>query len=158
HRYGAADREDGDRCVKPQFARGALCGTSECDEGANLQAALPCIAPRLLVLVCEERLTVIAEEALQELPVPGLVDLSGVRRGWPVRDATRCDDREALGCPVAGAPQRTPELVAALEWNERRALAVDVDWNDRQVVARRQETQRHHDAVIELPFLGIGEI
>ena len=97
HRDGAADREDRDRCVKPQFARGALCGTGECDEGANLQSALPCIAPGFLVLVCEQRLTVIAEEALQELPVPGLVDLSRVRRGWPVRNATRCDDCEALG-------------------------------------------------------------
>ena len=81
HRDGAADREDRDRCVEPQFARGALCGTGECDEGANLQSTLPCVAPGFLVPVCEQRLTVIAEEALQELPVPGLVDLSRVRRG-----------------------------------------------------------------------------
>jgi hypothetical protein len=35
---------------------------------------------------------------------------------------------------------------------------VDVDRNDRQIELRRQEVQRHHDPVVELPLLGIGDV
>jgi hypothetical protein len=38
------------------------------------------------------------------------------------------------------------------------ALAVDVGGHDGEVVARREEMQRHHDAVVELPLLRVREI
>src|SRR3546814_20968564 len=43
-------------------------------------------------------------------------------------------------------------------FRSRRALAIDVGRNNRHGVARRQESERDHDAMVELPFLGIGDI
>ncbi len=45
-----------------------------------------------------------------------------------------------------------------MQRRQRRPLAVDIDRDDRQVVTRRQEIERHHNAVIEFPFLGIGDV
>src|SRR6185437_6162628 len=44
------------------------------------------------------------------------------------------------------------------QWNERRPLAIDVDGNHGQIVSRRQEVQRYHDSMIELPLLRVGEV
>ena len=75
-----------------------------------------------------------------------------------MREAAGADQRDALGNGVGRTPERLAERPGAGQRRERRTLAVDVGRHDRQVVVRRQEMQRHRDAVIELPFLGIGDV
>ena len=71
----------------------------------------------------------VGEEALEELPVPFLVDDTRIRRGRPVRDAARADERDALeaigvtptpgaallSAGVAPAPPRRRDYSAAAE-------------------------------------------
>ena len=40
----------------------------------------------------------------------------------------------------------------------RRRLAIDVDRNNRDIVVRCQVVQRHHNPVIEFPFLAVADI
>src|SRR5437764_4921275 len=78
HPHRAADREDRDRLVAPDLAGRALGRASDRDEGADLEAALSAVAVGLGVGVGNERLAPVGGPALQEIAVPGLVDLSGV--------------------------------------------------------------------------------
>ena len=132
----------------------ALAG--EADVVANLDADVsfePDFFARLLAAFAGDPRLGIASVA-----VPFLVDDAGVRRRGPMRDAARSEKRDALLLRVAGTPQGATELVGPVQRRQGRALTIDVHRNHRDVVVRRHEVQRHHDAVIELPLLGIGEI
>ena len=73
-------------------------------------------------------------------------------------DAAGADQGDAFRGGVAGLAQRPPKDVGAGRGRQGRALAVDVDRNDRHLPLGQQEVERHHDAVVELPFLGIGQV
>ncbi len=45
-----------------------------------------------------------------------------------------------------------------MQRRERRPLAVDIGRDHRQVKSRREKMQRHHDAVVAAPLLGVGGI
>ena len=75
-----------------------------------------------------------------------------------MRDSAGADDGDLLWLGVASLAQRLAEGVGTTQRGERRALAIDVHRDDREVVLRRQEIQRNDDAVIEFPFLGIGDV
>ena len=75
-----------------------------------------------------------------------------------MREAAGTDQGDALGHRISGAAQRLAEGPGTRQRRERRTLAVDVGRHDRQVVVGRQEMQRHRDAMVELPFLGIGHV
>ena len=68
-------------------------------------------------------------------------------------DSAGPDDGDFFGRGVAGDAQRLAEFPGTVQRRQRRPLAVYIHRDHRHVVARRQEMQRHHDAVIELPFL-----
>src|SRR5437016_4154997 len=158
HRNRATDREDRNWGVEPQLAAVSVSSAGDGDERADLEPALARLTPRVLVLIREQLLAPVAEKLMEKLPIPTLVDPPGVRCGRPMRDAACADHGDALGPDLARSLERAAELITALERDQRRSLAVDVDRNDGQVVAGRQEAQWHHDAVIELPLLCIGEI
>ena len=141
-----------------QFSDGALGGAGHGDEGAYLEAALPCVPPGFGVRVSGQAHFIVGQPAVQEVTVPSLVDLAGVRRGRPVGDAAGAHHGDAFRRGVAGLAQRSAELVGSWQGRQRRPLAVDVDWNHRQIGLRQQEVQRHHDAVVELPLLRVSEV
>src|SRR5258708_2638263 len=122
----AADREDRNRRVEPQLARMTFRSTGYCDEGAYFQTTLPRLAPGFGVVVGEQLLAPVTEKLVEELPIPGLVDPTRVRRARPVRNAAGADHRDALGPGVARTLERTAEIITALQRNQRRSLAVDV--------------------------------
>src|SRR6185312_5722405 len=153
-----ADRENRNGGVEPQLAGMTFRRACQRDEGADLQSALPGFAPGLVVLVSEQLVAPVGEKFLEEGSIPRLVDLSRVGCRGPVRDPTRADYSDTLGPGSTGTPQSAAKLITALERNERRSLAVDIDRNDREVGARGEEVQRHHEAVIELPLLRIRQV
>jgi hypothetical protein len=75
-----------------------------------------------------------------------------------MRNAAGADNRDSLRDEIRSAPQRLAKRPRAMQRRQRRPLTIDVDGNHRKIVLRREETQRHHDAVIEFPFLRVGEI
>ncbi len=136
----------------------AARGSRHREKGADLEAALSRIAVGRLVRIGEQPGAVVAAPAVHELGVPGFVDLARIRRGRPVRDAAGAHERNALRHLVAGLAQRFAEGPGAVQRRQRRTLAVDVDRDDIHVIGRREEVERHHDAVVELPFFGVGHI
>ena len=73
-------------------------------------------------------------------------------------DPAGADDRDPLAHALGGVAYGLPQGVNAVQRRQRRVLAIDVHGNDRQIVVGRQMMQRHHDAVVEFPFLAIAEI
>src|SRR6187200_2167056 len=73
-RHRATDREDRDRRVVADIAATAR-RRGDGDEGADLEAALAGVAVSRRVGVVEQRLAVVARPAVEEVAVPGLVDL-----------------------------------------------------------------------------------
>src|SRR5208283_1528211 len=146
-RDGATDGEHWNRAVVLDRTAAAR-GRGNCDEGADLESALTGVAIGRLVRVRQQRRPVVDLPALQKLKIPGFVDFSRVGRSRPVRDAAGAHEADALGDRIGGAAQRS----------QRRPLAVDVHRNDGQIEARRQEMQRHHDAVIEFPLFRVRKI
>ena len=155
---GTADREDRDGCVVADFARRTLGGARHRNEGANLESALPAVTPGRRIRITGQRRPVVGGPAVQELPVPGFVDLAGIRGRRPVGNAARSHQGDAFINSVASRPQRPAELIGPVRRRQRRPLAIDVRGNHRHVVCRRQKVQRHHDAVVEFPLLGIGQV
>ena len=139
-------------------ARRALGGARDREERADLEAALPCVAQRLFVAVGNECRAVVRDEALEELRSQAslITPESGVAGQCEMPPVPK--QRDPLGLRVARTAQRAAELVGARERREGRALAIDIHGNDGQVVTRRHEVQRHHDAVIELPLLRVRDV
>jgi len=75
-----------------------------------------------------------------------------------VGDAARADHGEALRNEIGRPTQGLAQGPGTMQRRERRPLTVDVDGNNRQIVRRGQEAERHHDAVVTLPFLGERDI
>ena len=97
-RDGAAHREDRDRGVEQELARRALGRAGDGEERADLEAALPRVAQRLLVGVRDELRAIVREKAREELAIPRFVDRSRVGRRRPMRDAARADSAMRSGC------------------------------------------------------------
>ncbi|MPM75162.1 hypothetical protein SDC9_122153 [bioreactor metagenome] len=136
----------------------AACRSGDGDERADFKAALTGIGICLGIGIGQQRCLVVARPAVHEFAVPVRVDLAGVRRGGPVRNAARADQGDALGALVARAAQGFAKGPHAMQRHQWRALAIDVDRDDAGVKCGRQKMQRHHDPVVELPFLGIAHV
>ena len=63
-RHRAADGEDGDGGVEVEFPHGALGGAGHGDEGAYLEAALPCFPPSFRVCVSSQAHLVVGQPAV----------------------------------------------------------------------------------------------
>src|SRR5205807_3749572 len=83
---GAADGKDRNRRVVLQVPAAARRGC-DADEGANLEAALTGVAIGVGIRIRQKRPLVIAHPAIEQLPIPGFVDLSRVGRRGPMRPA-----------------------------------------------------------------------
>src|SRR5262249_45381150 len=116
----ATHSKDGDGSVEPQLAGVAFRRASDSDEGSDFKAALPGLAPDLLILVGEQLLAAVANEPGEEVLVPGFVDATGVRCRRPVRDTTRADDGDPLRHGLARTVQCPAEFVTPLQGYERR--------------------------------------
>src|SRR6478752_10759478 len=97
----AADRKDWNRRVVLYVAAAAR-RRRNADEGTDLEAALAGFPIGIEVGVRQQGLLVVARPALQQLPVPGFIDLSRVGRRRPVWNAAGADHRDALRHAVSG--------------------------------------------------------
>src|SRR5688572_25991366 len=95
-RDGTTYREDRNRRVVMQLAPAFGC-CRDADEGADLEAPLAGIAIGLLIGIRQHGLLVVARPAVQEFPVPCLVDLARVRRRRPMRNAAGAHQGDPLG-------------------------------------------------------------
>ena len=93
----------------------------------------------LLIGVIEKVVAVVAAPAVEEVSVPFFVDLARVRSCGPVRDTTGANDRDSLWNSVSSATERFAKVPRAVKWCKGWSLAIDVDWNDREVVARGED-------------------
>src|SRR3569833_3679284 len=130
------DRENRNRGIEPELAGMTFRRAGQRDESADLQPTLPGLAPGLIVLVSDQLVAPIGEKFLEKGAVPRLVDLSRIGRCRPVRNPAGAYNRDALGASGTSTLQRTAKLITAMQRNERRPLAVDVDRNEGQVGAR----------------------
>ena len=95
--------------VEVHRAVGARGRRAHRDERADLEPTLTGVAVDREIVVVEQRVAIVATPTIEEVTVPGLVDLPRIGRGGPVRDATGPDDGDALGYRVGGPPQRLAE-------------------------------------------------
>jgi len=96
--------ENRDRRVEVKLTLRAFDKTRDGEKSSNLEATLPSLGIGFLVGVGEQVFAPVLEQPGEKLAVPSLVDLAGVRRGRPVRDAAGADNGDPLGLAVAGAP------------------------------------------------------
>ena len=73
-------------------------------------------------------------------------------------DPAGAHNGDLLGHGIGRAPHRLAKGPGAVQWRQRRTLTVDVDRDNGQLVLGRQEMQRHHNAMIKLPFFRIRGI
>src|SRR6185437_16271735 len=115
HRNRAADRKDRNRRIEPELAGAALGGPRHSDEGANLEATLPCLPPDFLVAIGQQGLAAVRHPLPEKLPIPTLIDAPGVRSRRPMGDPSGADHGDPLRTGIACAPERPPEFVTSLE-------------------------------------------
>ena len=61
-------------------------------------------------------------------------------------------------CRINGTAERSTKRPCSVQGRKRRALAVDVHRNNVHVVIWCQKVERHHNAMVEFPFLGIRHV
>ena len=136
----------------------STCGCGDRDEGADFKATLPGVGVDIFVGVVEKRVLVVATPAVEEVGVPLGIDLARVGGCRPMRYAAGADDRNLLRHRIGGAAERFTKRPCSVERRQRRTLTVDVDWDDRLIEVRREEVERHRNAMVELPLFGIRHV
>lgn len=128
------------------------------DESTDFKSALTGVAIGFCVGIGKHGILVLPRPAIQKILVPIDIDHAAVGRGGPMGNPAGADQCDPLRHGVSGAAQRFAECPCPVQRRQGRPLAIDIARNDGKPVVGIKEMQRHHDAVIEAPFFGIGGI